>query len=244
MRAKYLFIIALQVLVLLGMIGYRAYWTATGERVVLRTAPVDPRDLFRGDYVSLSYEISRLNCERLHIREHFKAHEPIYVRLRKSPEGVWVPHSVQRIRPDAMPFMQGRVLFDREAPHYRVTIQNEQGKIQVLPVPWVSEEDVGKEYTFCMGGSGNTVITLHEGRRDTPCHGMRTIVGTISAIQKDLTREIGVEYGIESYFVEEGRGLFLEKARNAHDLKVEIALNSKGQGTITTLILGSARSGD
>ena len=31
----------------------------TGETILLRVVPVDPRDLFRGDYVILSYEISR-----------------------------------------------------------------------------------------------------------------------------------------------------------------------------------------
>jgi uncharacterized membrane-anchored protein len=43
------------------MIGYRHYWIETGEKIMLRVEPVDPRDLFRGDYVSLSYEISSLD---------------------------------------------------------------------------------------------------------------------------------------------------------------------------------------
>ena len=32
----------------------------TGTDVTLQTRPVDPRDLLRGDYVTLSYEISRV----------------------------------------------------------------------------------------------------------------------------------------------------------------------------------------
>ena len=32
----------------------------TGTVVYLRTAPVDPRDVFRGDYVQLSYDINRI----------------------------------------------------------------------------------------------------------------------------------------------------------------------------------------
>lgn len=50
---------AFQLLVLTGMIAGNAlpHW---GSRVILlRVVPVDPRDLFRGDYVNLSYEISR-----------------------------------------------------------------------------------------------------------------------------------------------------------------------------------------
>lgn len=52
--------VALQVAVLLGLAGTRHYILATGQRVLLRTLPVDPRDLFRGDYVALRYEISEL----------------------------------------------------------------------------------------------------------------------------------------------------------------------------------------
>jgi uncharacterized membrane-anchored protein len=31
------------------------------EEVLLQTRPVDPRDIFRGDYVTLSYDISDFN---------------------------------------------------------------------------------------------------------------------------------------------------------------------------------------
>lgn len=30
-----------------------------GQQVILSTVPVDPRDILRGDYVNLSYEIGR-----------------------------------------------------------------------------------------------------------------------------------------------------------------------------------------
>lgn len=32
---------------------------ANGQRVILATVPVDPRDILRGDYVDLAYEIGR-----------------------------------------------------------------------------------------------------------------------------------------------------------------------------------------
>jgi len=51
-----------QVLVLLSMVVSAARpFVAPGSRtVLLRVVPVDPRDLFRGDYVILSYDISRM----------------------------------------------------------------------------------------------------------------------------------------------------------------------------------------
>ena len=50
-----------------GVIGYmvesRASILRNGETVRLKTQPVDPRDLLRGDYVILSYPISTLSRE-------------------------------------------------------------------------------------------------------------------------------------------------------------------------------------
>ena len=45
------------------MIESRASILRSGRDVLLKTVPVDPRDLLRGDYVILSYDISRLQPE-------------------------------------------------------------------------------------------------------------------------------------------------------------------------------------
>jgi uncharacterized membrane-anchored protein len=57
--------VALQVLVLLLMAGEREWILRTGRVIYLRTAPIDPRDAFRGDYVQLDYEIGRPPQARL-----------------------------------------------------------------------------------------------------------------------------------------------------------------------------------
>ena len=57
-KAFILAAIILQVMVLAYMAGEREYILKNGKLIHLRTAPVDPRDLFRGDYVRLNYEIS------------------------------------------------------------------------------------------------------------------------------------------------------------------------------------------
>jgi uncharacterized membrane-anchored protein len=51
---------AAQLVILIGMIALRAIPLMTGQTVLVRVAPVDPRDLFRGDYVILSYDFSRI----------------------------------------------------------------------------------------------------------------------------------------------------------------------------------------
>ncbi|QRY69317.1 GDYXXLXY domain-containing protein [Ensifer sp. PDNC004] len=72
------------------MIESRASILRSGRDVLLKTVPVDPRDLLRGDYVILSYDISRLQPEL------FKGDTPkqseeaqIYVRLEKQLDGFW-----------------------------------------------------------------------------------------------------------------------------------------------------------
>jgi hypothetical protein len=46
--------------VLIWMLVSHAWPIWTGETIYLRTRPVDPRDLFRGDYVVLAYDIDRV----------------------------------------------------------------------------------------------------------------------------------------------------------------------------------------
>jgi uncharacterized membrane-anchored protein len=36
-----------------------------GEEIFIKTKPLDPRDIFRGDYVQLNYEINDINLEKL-----------------------------------------------------------------------------------------------------------------------------------------------------------------------------------
>ena len=56
--------IVIQFAVLGWMAGQREWIVRTGPSVWLCTAPVDPRDPFRGDYVTLGYEISTIPAEK------------------------------------------------------------------------------------------------------------------------------------------------------------------------------------
>src|SRR5438552_1531405 len=64
MKAKILIgCVALQLLLLAVIAGQREWVRRTGRVVYFRTAPVDPRDAMRGDYVRLSYDLSRVPRE-------------------------------------------------------------------------------------------------------------------------------------------------------------------------------------
>lgn len=72
------------------MIESRASILRNGVDVVLKTVPVDPRDLLRGDYVILSYDISTIPADK--VTGGFPT-EPtdaqLSVRLEKQPDGFW-----------------------------------------------------------------------------------------------------------------------------------------------------------
>ncbi len=63
-RKVLLITVAAQLVILVAMIALRAIPLVTGQTVLVKVAPVDPRDLFRGDYVILSYDFSRVSQEQ------------------------------------------------------------------------------------------------------------------------------------------------------------------------------------
>ncbi|OCP00966.1 MULTISPECIES: GDYXXLXY domain-containing protein [unclassified Ensifer] len=72
------------------MIEGRASILRNGRDVLLKTVPVDPRDLLRGDYVILSYDISRIAPELFKGDVPAEAEEAqLYVRLEKQLDGFW-----------------------------------------------------------------------------------------------------------------------------------------------------------
>lgn len=91
-------ILLFQTAVLLFMIGMNQWTLKTGTPVVLETQPVDPRSLFRGDYVRLNYKIGTLRLDEVFSNREFKRHEKIYVVLEKGGP-YWQPVSVHHERP-------------------------------------------------------------------------------------------------------------------------------------------------
>ncbi len=85
---RLMLVVALQFLVLLGLLGFKQYTVWTGETVLLAVQPVDPRDLIRGDFVELEYEISTIDTRELEGDDELE--DPtIYVELREGEDGIW-----------------------------------------------------------------------------------------------------------------------------------------------------------
>ena len=72
------------------MIESRASILRNGVDVVLKTVPVDPRDLLRGDYVILAYDISTIPADKVTGGFPTEATDAqLSVRLEKQPDGFW-----------------------------------------------------------------------------------------------------------------------------------------------------------
>jgi uncharacterized membrane-anchored protein len=87
-------VVAAQVAIVLGLAGIAAADLAFGEEIRLRAQPVDPLDVFRGNYVVLTYDISNVSApadlragDRVcaHVTERDEAWELLFAST--SPEG-------------------------------------------------------------------------------------------------------------------------------------------------------------
>ena len=92
------FVVALQTAALVAMIAMKQWTLATGVPIVLETVPIDPRSLFRGDYVRLGYAVGQLNEDALDGDNGFERHDRIYVVLREG-DPYWLPASLHREPP-------------------------------------------------------------------------------------------------------------------------------------------------
>ena len=164
--------VILQLIVLAYMAGEREYILRNGKVIHLRTAPIDPRDMFRGDYVRLNYEISRIPVNRIKGVDsvgELKKGDKIYVSLKEGPNGLYELVDAGLEKPANRMYLAGR-----------------------LPYPYRTQR---------------------------------------------ISNPISIKYGIEAYFVEQGRGRAIEKRRgNWTDvqipLEMEIALSPGGKAVI------------
>ena len=160
--------IAFQVVFLIAMMIRPLMMVATGETILLRVQPVDPRDLFRGDYVILSYEISRPGWStgqqpNFGTRSRFENMQgkTVYVLLQSDVDGKhWQSSDVQFEPPTTGKFIRG-------------TVQQN---------------------------------------------------GTI-------------RFGIEQFFVQEGKGREYEEAVRQHKLSAEVILGTDGSSQLKRLII-------
>jgi uncharacterized membrane-anchored protein len=154
------------------MVTDRITLLKTGKEIVLPIIPVDPRSLFRGDYVRIDFPVTMVSSDLFPKSDKQRQAAPIYVTLQRDGES-WKPVAVNEAKPVAGPdqtIMHGRLAYNW----------------------WPS------------------------GRTQS---------------------QVRINYGIERYYVQEGKGLDLEKAARDKKLAVLVAVDSKGRSAIKGLIV-------
>ncbi|WP_018322861.1 GDYXXLXY domain-containing protein [Bradyrhizobium sp. WSM2793] len=86
--------VLLQCLLLVLMVADRMQILREGVEVTLQTQPVDPRDLLRGDYVVLRYDISQVPAGALAGKPADARHPIVFVKLAPNANGLYQAVSV------------------------------------------------------------------------------------------------------------------------------------------------------
>lgn len=156
--------VAFQVLAVASMVISREWILATGETWVFQTAPVDPRDIFRGDYVRLDYLFSQVSVRQLEegiLEKGLYKGQKVYLSLQRDINGVARAGRLTTTPPAGEAYLTGRSTahwpyrrYNREA--------NENRRIEQLrPVP----VKYGIEQFYVQQGAGRAMEDMR-GNRD------------------------------------------------------------------------------
>ena len=105
--------LVLQILVLLLEYLGAVYPLWTGQEVTLKTIPVDPRSLFRGNYARLNYDISTIPATDMLTVTGLRFNQYVYVKLKPGDGGIHVYDGASLTRPVSGLFIRGRAQGDR-----------------------------------------------------------------------------------------------------------------------------------
>lgn len=151
LRARFWLAVGLQFVLLLSLLGAWQYTLMTGQHILLRTLPVDPRDMFRGDYITLSYEISTIPAWQPELRKQPKRGDTIYVVLRRQGRFWVVDAALSQPPEEGRLFLKGKVAWVSGA----VAGQAGTGELHVqygLESYFVPEGE-GRRYETARGGN-------------------------------------------------------------------------------------------
>lgn len=101
-------------LILLALPLKPLFLLAFGTKVTLAARPADPREIFRGDYVALSFEVESLPLSLFDAPRGAAVEETVRkgsvwrVEVTEGADGVWKAARAVRTPPDG-PYLEGRV---------------------------------------------------------------------------------------------------------------------------------------
>lgn len=121
-------VFSIPILILMSMTIPLILTLTQGTEIILKTIPIDPEDLFRGDYVSLNYEISEIDKGKLStdLKENFPSEADdyssikVYTSLEKDADGYFKVKSVSLKKPQSDIYLKGSLYRYREYEEYIV----------------------------------------------------------------------------------------------------------------------------
>ena len=93
---KLAIVVAVQLLILFGVLGFKQYTVWTSETVLLKVQPVDPRGLLGGQSAAVQFDISRLSPGTVAWDKDAPdcCNSPVFVELQRQPDGYWTAIAV------------------------------------------------------------------------------------------------------------------------------------------------------
>ncbi|MCX5920907.1 MAG: GDYXXLXY domain-containing protein [Candidatus Melainabacteria bacterium] len=120
MKQVILTVLALWGIGILTIVVSQEQHLASGKEVLLKTVPVDPRDLFKGDYVTLSYDINAIDLRKITVdKPSFKEGDLVFVTLDTTDSThIAKPIKFSHTAPKGdLLFIQGKVNYSTEIMH-------------------------------------------------------------------------------------------------------------------------------
>ncbi|RXT56567.1 hypothetical protein B6S44_05765 [Bosea sp. Tri-44] len=145
----------------LALVESRARILRSGTEVRLATAPVDPRDLFRGDYVILGYKISTLDLSRLDGDKIFERNQPVFVRVALGLDGLAEAKGVYLARPATG---AGETVIEGKVASAGACVANADGEPDCNAGRRAIRVAYGLESYFVPQGTGRAIETTERAR--------------------------------------------------------------------------------
>jgi uncharacterized membrane-anchored protein len=102
--------VGVQLLLVLGMLTPALTAKIGAQEITLRTAPVDPRDLLRGNYLTLSYDVSTVKAAGAELNT---AGQLAYLPVRQVGE-IWTGDQATEAQPEGGVYLRGRVVYKQD----------------------------------------------------------------------------------------------------------------------------------
>lgn len=103
------FIILFWLVLLGGILSYYQLPHIVGQEFTVAVQPVDPRDIFRGDYVTLSYDFSQFDPSLYTGVDAPAVGSTIFTKLKENNEGVYTAQSFSDDKPEGSIVLRGKV---------------------------------------------------------------------------------------------------------------------------------------